>query len=793
MSDHACASCDCQPTPPARLDLAALRAQLASAEDGPQYWRGLEAAAGTPEFQEFLHREFPVGASEWTDGQSRRQFLKYMAASLALAGATACTRQPTEKILPYVKQPEELLPGIALYYATAMTLGGFATGLIVEAHEGRPTKIEGNPDHPFSLGAANVFHQASILELYDPDRTRTVLRAGETSSWEEFLADLVPALAEQSAKGGAGLRVLTETVTSPTMAAQLDALLKQYPQAKWHQYEPWNRDRPRLAVAEAHYDFAKAKVVVALDSDFLFTHPASLQSARQFARSRRTATDTDDAAHADMGRLYVAEPTPSITGTMADHRLACGAGEIAGLAQDLVSGLSGSAGRIGGQASRNDWLKKVMRDLQANRGAGLVVAGEGQPEIVHRLAFQINQQLGNIGSTVNYRPSAEARPVAQTDSLKELAAAMHAGEVELLVQFGGNPAYDAPVDLDFAGALGKVKRNVQLGLFYNETAQYCQWHVPLAHYLEGWGDARAFDGTVSVIQPLIEPLYQGKTAYELLDAMVLKQSTRGSYDIIRDHWPKAADVPTQVGVDSAEGRSAPPPAPENLDKHWRKVVHDGLDPQSAFPVVALSPLEPPANGQVPPTAADSLEIVFKPDPTVWDGRFANNGWLQETPKPITKLTWDNAALLSPKLAERLKVQNEDVVELTFNGRTVHAPVWVMPGQAENSVTLHLGYGRTSAGRVGTGQGVNAYLLRTSDAMGFGAGLQVRKVEGKTWRLASAQSHFSLSGRDVYRTGKLDEYRQHPGLRARGRRATVQGRNALPARPHLSRLRVGHGD
>ena len=294
MSDHACDSCDCQPAAaPARLDLAALRTQLASAEDGPQYWRGLEAAAGTPEFQEWLHREFPVGASEWTEGQSRRQFLKYMAASLALAGATACTRQPTEKILPYVKQPEELLPGIALYYATAMTLGGFATGLIVESHEGRPTKIEGNPDHPFSLGAANVFHQASILELYDPDRTRTVLRAGETSSWEEFLADLVPLLAEQSAKGGAGLRILTETVTSPTMAAQLDALLKQYPQARWHQYEPWNRDTARVRTVdtfhEAHPDFAKAKVVVSLDGDFLSTHPASLQYARQFSLARRAA------------------------------------------------------------------------------------------------------------------------------------------------------------------------------------------------------------------------------------------------------------------------------------------------------------------------------------------------------------------------------------------------------------------------------------------------------------------------------------------------------------------------
>ncbi len=758
MNDRACDSCDSQSADPARLDLTELRARLASAENGPQYWRSLEAAAGTPGFNEWLHREFPAGASEWTDAPSRRQFLKIMAASFALAGVTACTRQPIEKIVPYVKQPEELIPGIPLFYATAMTLGGFATGLVVESHEGRPTKIEGNPDHPMSLGAAGVFHQASVLELYDPDRARTVQRAGETSSWEEFLAALVPALAEQTAKEGAGLRILTETVTSPTMAAQLDALLKLYPQAKWHQYEAWNRDGVR-AEAEAHYDFEKAKVIVSLDGDFLFSHPASLLYARQFSHARRAATDTDDSAHADMVRLYVAEPTPSITGSMADERLACGAGEIAGLAQELVARCAGSAGSAG-QGSREAWLKNAARDLQANRGRGLVVAGEAQPTAVHQLALQLNHLLGNVGQTLSYRASAEARPVAQTESLRELAAAMHAGQVDLLVQFGGNPAYDAPVDLDFGGALSKVKLNVQIGLFYNETSQFCQWHVPLAHYLEGWGDARAFDGTVSIIQPLIEPLYQGKTVYELLDALVLKQSTRGSYDIIRAQYP-VSQAPLQVGTDSAEGRSAPPPPPENLDKHWRKVVHDGLDPATALPVVDAPTPTASSSTRNPSSGEDDLELVFKPDPAVWDGRFSNNGWLQELPKPVSKLTWDNAAFISPKLAERLKLQNEDVVELTFKGRRVHAPVWVMPGQAENSVSLTLGYGRTSAGHVGTGQGVNAFLLRTSDAMGFGSGLQVRKVDGATWRLASAQQHFSLEGRDVYRTGKLEEYRRRP--------------------------------
>ena len=750
---------------PARLDLAALRTRLAAAQ-GPQFWRGLEEVSATPEFNQWMHREFPQGAAEWTDAPSRRQFLKIMAASFALAGVTACTRQPTEKILPYVKQPEELIPGIPLKYATAMTLGGYATGVIVESHEGRPTKIEGNPDHPMSLGAASVFHQASILELYDPDRSRSVRRGGEISSWEEFLADLTPALAEQSAKKGAGLRVLTETVTSPTMAAQLEALLKEYPQAKWHQYEPWNRDSLRHAQTdqmqvEAEYDFARARVVVALDSDFLFTHPASLRLSRQFAQARREMSDHPAEPGSAMHRLYVAEPTPTITGTMADHRLPCAAGEVARLARELATALvEGETSDSTAGGATGAWLWLAARDLAANRGASLVVAGEGQPGVVHDLAAAINDVLGNVGRTVTYRPCAEARPVRQTDSIRELAADLHAGQVDLLVMLGGNPVYNAPADLDFAGALGRVKRCVQLALAYNETSRYCQWHIAEAHYLESWSDARAFDGTASVVQPLIEPLYEGRTAHELLDALVLEQTARGAYDIVRAHWQ--------------EGYAA-----NDFDKAWRRTVHNGLqarrtlaapdEVKSVFRTLLSEAAVYTPTGTYPSPASDaapaagSLELVFKPDPGVWDGRFANNGWLQELPKPITKLTWDNAALVSPKLAERLHLANEDVIELAFKGRAVHAPVWIVPGQAENSVTLTLGYGRTFAGNVGTGQGVNAYLLRTSDAMGFGGGLEVRKIGGVKWQLATAQMHQSLAGRDVYRTDTLEEFRQKPGF------------------------------
>ncbi len=746
-------------SPPAPLDLPALRARLASA-DGPQFWRGLEAVSETTEFNQWLHREFPQGAAEWTDAPSRRQFLKIMAASFALAGVTACTRQPIEKILPYVKQPEELIPGIPLQYATAMTLGGYATGILVESHEGRPTKIEGNPDHPMSLGAANVFQQASILELYDPDRSRSVLRGGETSSWEEFLADLVPLLAEQGPKQGAGLRILTETVTSPTLAAQLEALLKEYPQAKWHQYEPWNRDglrhaHPDQPQVEAHYDFAKARVVVALDSDFLFTHPASLRHARQFADGRRQMTDG-----ADSRRLYVAEPTPTITGSMADERLACGAGEVVQLAKELARTIeAGNAPSPGGTGAAASWVAAAARDLLAMRGLGVVVAGEGQPGVVHDLVAAMNDALGNVGQTLTYRPCADARAVRQLDSLAELAADLHAGKVDLFVMLGANPIYDAPADLEFAAAMRQAKRCVQHALSYNETSLLCQWHLPQAHYLESWSDALAFDGPASIVQPLIEPLYQGKTAHEFLDALVLEQTTRGAYDIVREHW-------------RSEHRG------EDFDKAWRRMIHDGLKTSFAPSVgkavlgvlVSASTSYSPV-GDYSGAASEAahppgtLEIVFKPDPAVWDGRFANNGWLQELPKPITKLTWDNAALVSPKLAERLKLANEDVIELAFKGRSVHAPVWIVPGQAENSVTLTLGYGRTAAGHVGSGQGVNAYALRTSDAMGYGVGLEVRKIEKVKWQLATTQSHQTLAGRDVYRTGTLEEFHQKPKFAA----------------------------
>ncbi len=741
-----------------------MRSRLA-ATDGPAFWRSLDELAQTPEFEEFLHREFPARASEWTDADplSRRRFLKLMGASIALAGfgTAGCTKQPQEKILPYVRQPELVTPGIPLQFATAMPhFHSFARGILVESHEGRPTKIEGNPDHPASLGGTDVFMQAAILDLYDPDRSRNVLRAGEISSWDLFFAELQPLLNAQSAKGGAGIRILTETVTSPTLGAQVDAVLKKFPQAKWHQYEPITRDNVREGARQAlgdfvetHYDFSKARVVLSLDSDFLFDHPDSLRYARQFTNARRVAEA--EPGNAQMNRLYVVEPSPTITGATADHRLPMAAAKIEQFARGLLAAVSGGGGTA---AAGNDpdaaWLSAVAADLNSARGASAVLVGERQPAAVHALAHAINAALGNIGQSVTQAPSAEVRPIKQLDSLRELVADLGSGAVEALVILGGNPVYHAPADVPFVDALKKAGRVLRHGTHYDETSRYAHWHLPAAHFLETWSDARAFDGTLSVVQPLIEPLYRdARGALEFLDSL-LSAPVRASFDIVHDRWRAERAALTDT----------------DFEKAWRRVVHDGLAKDSALPRRAAGGAAPAA---APPTAqpaqqgaGSNIEVVFAPDPTIWDGRYANNGWLQETPKPITTLTWDNSALVSPKLAERLRLSNEDVVELKAGGRTLRAPVWILPGQAENSVTLHLGYGR-SVGNVGTGQGTNAFALRSADAPGFVAGAEIKKVSGERWALAATQRHHALEGRDVVRGGTLEKFKQDHHAPAHG--------------------------
>jgi MoCo/4Fe-4S cofactor protein with predicted Tat translocation signal len=707
-----------------QLDLAAIREKLAGAS-GPRFWQSLEELAGTEGFEEFLHREFPRQASEWEDDEpGRRKFLKLMGASLALAGLSACTRQPLETIMPYVRAPEEIIPGKPLFFATAMPLSGVATGLLVESHMGRPTKIEGNPRHPASLGASDAISQASVLSLYDPDRSQTLTHYGEINSWGGFLGEFRQAIADQKAKKGAGLRILTETVTSPSMAAQLNALLKDFPAAKWHQYEPAGAHSTRAAFAEpvnTYYRIENAKVILALDSDFLTSGPGHVRYARDFAAGRRESHGES------ITRLYAVESTPSNTGAKADHRWSMRASEVQAFAADLVKQLGGGSGKV---------PAALVADLKQHGRESAVIPGEHQPPAVHALAHTINQTLGAVGHTVIHTEPLEANPVDQMESLRELIRDMDSGAVELVLILEANPVYSAPADLPFAEKFAKVKLRVRLGLYDDETSALCHWHVPAAHYLETWADTRAYDGSITIQQPLIAPLYRGKSVYELL-ASFSDQPDRSSHDIVKGYWQQQKPA-------------------ADFEAWWRKSVHDGVVAGSAANVKSASIKQAPIES----AQSQALEIIFRPDPSVYDGQFANNGWLQELPKPLTKLTWDNAALISPATAQRLKLQNEQEIELRYGGRSVKAPVWILPGHAAESITVHLGYGRTRAGRVAKDAGFNAYRLRTSSAPWFGSGLEIHSTGGD-YPMACTQNHWRMEGRHPVRTGTIAEYKADP--------------------------------
>jgi MoCo/4Fe-4S cofactor protein with predicted Tat translocation signal len=837
---------------PARRPLPILQpAPEAEAQPGGGhgYWRSLEELADTPAYRELLHREFPPQADEPPDEVSRRRFLQLMGASFALAGAAGCTVQPDEVIVPYVNPPEGIVLGKSQYYATAMPFGGAALGLLVESREGRPIKVEGNPEHPASLGATDVFAQASLLTLYDPDRARTVSYLGDISTWSAFLDAVRAALEEQRAKRGAGLRVLTETVASPTLAFQFSQLLREFPAARWHQYEPVNRDTALAGAQLAFgqplqplYRFANADIVLALEADFLSCGPANLRYAREFAQRRRPPT---------MNRLYAVESTLTNTGAVADHRLRMRPSELETFARALAASL-GVANAGTASASNVNWLNALSRDLQEHRGRSLVIVGDEQPPALHALGYALNQALGNVGQTIVFIDPVEANPIDQTQSLRELATDMEAGRVELLLILGGNPVFTAPADVRFGELLNQVKLRARLGLFQDETSELCHWHIPESHYLEAWSDTRAFDGTVSLIQPLIAPLYQSKSAHEMLAALS-SQPDRTGYDSLRAYWqanyrnpaqrpnpavfaPAPASMSATVAATAsnqtpqqspeaqlrppttsgqanpvaqpsaplrsnsalqtndttgrAEAAQTPPAATSaqpasaasnaEFERFWRQSLHDGFIANSAFQprtvaAASLPPVTGNSTGSAPPPASGpaSIELIFRADPAIYDGSFANNGWLQELPRPLTKLTWENAALLSPATAQRFGLDYRAstsggehgaaltrVVELSYQGRSVRAPIWIVPGHADDCVTVHLGYGRWRAGRVGNGAGFNAYQLRTAAAPWLAAGVELRPTEA-TATLACTQFHYNTEGRDIIRAASLDEYQHNP--------------------------------
>ena len=658
-----------------------------------------------------VDQEFPGNAADWPNELSRRRFLQITGASMALAGVSGCTEQPAERIVPYVRQPEDLVPGKPLYFASALTLGGYARGVLIETHEGRPTKIEGNPDHPASVGASDVFMQAELLRLFDPERSQAVLNKGQISTWEACLGELASDVQRWKKDAGAGLRLLTRHETSPTLLDQIRRLLAKFPGAKWHEYEPLGTD-----ALPAIYHFDKADLIVSLGSDFLCHGPLSLKYARDFAAGRRRSER--------MNRLYVVESSLTLTGAMADHRLTMDPVELERFAAELASP----------SAAGSDLVKKISADLRAHAGRSAVVAGEFELPSIHNAAQALNRALGNIGVTVDYPP-----PEIRGRELRELVDDMRAGAVQTLLILGGNPVYDAPADFEFGERISKIPRVLHLGLSANETAALCHWHVPGAHALESWSDARAFDGTSTIVQPVIEPLYAGRSRHELLSAL-LEEAPASSYEIVRAYWHSQH------------------PAPD-FERAWRKALHDGVIPAAPRTPSAL-PTAPLDRESKSGDRDSSLYLLIRPSSQVYDGRFANNAWLQEFPEPLTTIVWDNAALISDQTAKRLKLSTGDVVNLKFNGRSVRAPIWISAGQAPDCVTVHLGYGRTRAGSVGNNVGFNAYALRTSDAPWGGPGLELEKT-GERHDFATTQNHWKMEGRDQVRVGTISQFQKQP--------------------------------
>jgi MoCo/4Fe-4S cofactor protein with predicted Tat translocation signal len=751
---------------PASPDLETVRQKLKDAK-GPKYWRTLEEFADEKAFGELLEREFPRQASEWVDAVSRRNFLKLSAASLALAGMAGCTKQPLEQILPYVRQPEELIPGKPVFYATAMPFAGYGIPLLVESHEYRPTKVEGNPQHECSLGATDIFAQASILDLYDPDRSTTVTHMGDPKPWDDFVGSIRDQVLSQKVLQGAGLRFLTGAVSSPTLGSQMRAILQMYPQARWHRYDPVHRDSARAGSRmafggyyDAVYKFAAADVVVSLDGDFLSGawFPGFVRYSRDFMSRRKDPRK-------GMNRLYVAESSPTTTGMKADHRLGLRPSEVEKIARALAAKVGVSAGGAEPlqDAEQQKWVDAVAADLTKSHGKSLIVPGEFQTPQVQALAHAMNAALGNVGQTVNYIDPVEIDPVEHTQSIRELVDDIKAGKVRVLVMMGVNPVYEAPADLEFDKAMETLLEHrdndgnrdtvvVQLSLYKNDTTPYAHWHIPATHYLESWSDVRSYDGTATIIQPLILPLYDGHSPHELL-TLFNDQPGGYAYDLVSTYWRSQYNKP-------------------DFEEWWRRSVHNGYISDSAFPVRQVSA----RSGPVPATATfpsgeGEYEIMFRPDPCIYDGKFLNNAWLQETPKPLTRTTWDNVAMISPKMAEKwgfdqIKDQNDhqsdaqNVLEIEFQGRKVRAPYWAQPGHPENAITLFLGYGQKTTGRVGTGYGYDAGSVRPASAQYMGTGAKISTTKD-FWSLAVTQGHFSMQDREPVKAEKLADYLKKP--------------------------------
>ena len=756
-----------------------------------RFWRSMRDLERDPEFVRSARTEFLPGASDAPGESSRRQFMQLMAASMAMVGLSAC-RKPIEKILPYTRKPEAIVPGNALQYATSMPDRGAVSGLLVESREGRPTKIEGNPQHPYNQGASSVFEQASVLNLYDPDRSQQVLRDGAVASWADFVA-----AASQLGSVNRTLAVISEPVSSPTAEAIRVQLSRNFGNVLWAEYDPTAAGRQEAGYSSAfgtsvrpRFRFSRASTIVSFDADFLSASSFGfVENTREFAASRRMSEPSDS-----ISRLYAVESDYSITGGMADNRLKLKSTDIASFAAAVASliGVAGT-GRAGLPFVDHPFAQAIARDLQSSGRSSVCVAGATQPEIVHTLCAAINDQLGAVGTTVELLDTSSVS--APTGTFDELVAQMQSGSVDVLLILGANPAYDLPTV--FGSAVSSVATTIHCGSHVDETARISGWHIPRSHYLEAWGDGRAYDGTLSVIQPLIAPLYDSHSDIEILNVLANGTDVAG-YDLVRQQW---ATVITA-----------------NFEDQWKQVLHDGLMPTTSFPAVSAS------TGAINFASlatdnVDGIEVVIRADSTVLDGSFANNTWLQETPDPVTKVVWDNVALLSQATADQLGVGGyvskgkyyADLVTIEANGASVELPAWIVPGHADNSITVSLGYGRDitslrderkhiffdlddytdiyGKGAIANGVGKSVSVLRSSLESSIVDGASVSKT-GTDYLLATTQDHgateldsVTVEKREPVRMATVDEYRSNPDFAAEAE-PLLPGGEAWEAYPEL---------
>ncbi len=717
------------------------------------YWRSLNELANNEEYRKFVDREFPEDASELKDGYTRRNFLQIMGASIALAGFAAC-RKPVQKIVPQTRMPEYTVAGKQVFYATSIPFMGYTTGLLVETNAGRPTKIEGNPDHPASLGSTNTFQQAAILDLYDPDRSRSVRFNGETRTFADFVTT-----SNELLNASSNIVFVTEANSSATLNRFKREALAKYPNAKWVTFEPFGEENQLLGSQIAFGrklrvspDLSKARVIISLDADFMGTGADSVRNIKGFTRGRKINTSSDD-----INRLYVAEANYSLTGSNADHRLRIKTSDIkpfvfalAAKLSESVSGMSAFAG-YSNAFSSHEWISILADELRSNNGQSVLLAGADYDAETHAVVAAINVAVGNAGSTVTYLEVPHVDEANQHTLFADAVTQMASGSVDAVVMLGTNPVYNAPKDLNVADALSKVPFTVHLANHYDETSRACKWHINRAHFLEYWGDGYDFTGVPSVIQPMIQPLFGGKSEIEVLGAIV-KGAEINASDEVRS---------TMGAILGSSDNSA-----------WRSLLHDGMvkdfqfrDANVSISGGFASAIQTAASSIS--TSGNEMEVTIKPDAKLFDGRFSNNGWLMELPDPITKLTWDAVALISPTTAESLGIRirkfgdyTYDLLRIEVNGRSVEMPAWVLPGHVDNAITVTTGYGRDQIGRVANGVGFNAWELYTTDTQLFARNASV-STTGSKYELASTQDHHSMEGRPFVREASVAEYRDNP--------------------------------